>query len=184
MNNSIKKHNMKATRSLKLWLSVFTFTFGLALNSFAAAPEKVEFKDLPESVQKEITAKAGKRTLSSIAKKGAGDKITYAATVKTADGKDAVFTVDADGKFVKGKEETKLKDIPEAVQATIKAKAGDKTILKIEKKSKGDKTTYATTVKGSGDKEELITVDSDGKFIKMADVVKKDANAAAKPATK
>ena len=176
---------MKSTHSvIQSWASVLTFVLALGLNGFAVAGEKVQLKDLPEAVQKEITAKAEKRTITSIEKKSAGDKTAYTATVTTADGKHAVFTVGSDGKFVKSKETTTLKDIPTAVQATIKAKAGDKTVSTIEKKTKGDKTTYAATVKGADGKEALITVDADGKFVKMADAVKKDATAPAKPEAK
>jgi hypothetical protein len=64
------------------------------------------------------------------------------------------------------KEETvKMSDLPAAVQTTIKDKAGNNEIEKIEKKTEEGKTVYEAVVNKSG-KEWSIEVDANGKFLK------------------
>ena len=174
---------MKITHSLKIAFPALTLTLGLASASFGAVGEKIELKSAPAAAQSAIKAKAGDKSISAVEKKTKGDKITYAATVKGSDGKASIITVDPEGKLVNVKEDVKMKDLPAAVQAAIKDKAGDKTVSAIEKKIKGDKATYIATAKSSDGKAVLITVDSDGKVLKAVDA-KKDAATAAKPKTK
>jgi len=59
----------------------------------------------------------------------------------------------------------KMSDLPAAVQATIKDKAGANEIIKIEKKTEEGKTVYEAVVNKSG-KEWSIEVNEKGKFLK------------------
>ena len=59
----------------------------------------------------------------------------------------------------------KMSDLPTAVQATIKDKAGSNKIEKIEKKTEKGKTVYEAVVKKNG-QEWSIEVDANGKFLK------------------
>ncbi len=64
------------------------------------------------------------------------------------------------------KEETvKMSDLPAAVQATIKDKAGTNEIEKIEKKTEDGKTIYEAVVEKDG-KHWSIEVNEQGKFLK------------------
>jgi len=60
----------------------------------------------------------------------------------------------------------KMSDLPTAVQATIKDKAGSSEIEKIEKKTEEGKTVYEAVVNKNG-KEWSIEVDANGKFLKQ-----------------
>jgi hypothetical protein len=64
------------------------------------------------------------------------------------------------------KEETvQISSLPEAVQKTIKDKAGSNEIVKIEKKTEEGKTVYEAVVNKKG-KEWSIEVTEKGKFLK------------------
>lgn len=65
-----------------------------------------------------------------------------------------------------GHEETQveMKDVPEAAQTTIKEKAGNDQILRIEKETRKGKECYEAIVNRDG-KETAIQVDSSGKFL-------------------
>jgi uncharacterized membrane protein YkoI len=65
------------------------------------------------------------------------------------------------------KEETvQMSSLPEAVQTTIKDKAGSNAIVKVEKKTEEGKTVYEAVVNKKG-KEWSIEVDANGKFLKQ-----------------
>jgi uncharacterized membrane protein YkoI len=59
----------------------------------------------------------------------------------------------------------KMSDVPEAVQKTIKDKAGSNEIVKIEKKTEEGKIVYEAVINKKG-KERAIEVDANGKFLK------------------
>ena len=59
----------------------------------------------------------------------------------------------------------KMSDVPEAVQKTIKDKAGKHEIVKLEKKTEEGKTVYEAVVNKKG-KQWAIDVDANGKFLK------------------
>ena len=63
-------------------------------------------------------------------------------------------------------EAVQMKDLPAAVQTTIKDKAGKNEIMKIEKKTEDGQTVYEAVVNKSG-KEWSIEVDANGKFLKQ-----------------
>jgi hypothetical protein len=60
----------------------------------------------------------------------------------------------------------KMSDLPAAVQTTIKDKAGNNEIEKIEKKTEAGQTVYEAVVNKNG-KEWSIEVDANGKFLKQ-----------------
>ena len=64
------------------------------------------------------------------------------------------------------REETQveMKDVPEAAQTTIKEKAGNDQILRIEKETRKGKECYEAIVNKDG-KETAIQVDSSGKYL-------------------
>jgi len=62
-------------------------------------------------------------------------------------------------------EAVQMKDLPAAVQTTIKDKAGSNEIVKIEKKTEEGKTVYEAVVNKKGT-EWSIEVDANGKFLK------------------
>ena len=65
------------------------------------------------------------------------------------------------------KEETvQMSSLPEAVQKTIKDKAGSNEIEKIEKKTEKGETVYEALINKNG-KEWSIEVDANGKFLKQ-----------------
>ena len=65
------------------------------------------------------------------------------------------------------KEETvQMSSLSEAVQKTIKDKAGSNEIEKIEKKTEKGETVFEAVVKKNG-KEWSIEVDTNGKFLKQ-----------------
>ncbi len=67
------------------------------------------------------------------------------------------------------KEETvDMNSLPAAVQKTLKDKAADSEIVRVEKETKHGKTVYEGVVKENG-KEWGIQVDADGKFLKKHD---------------
>ena len=57
-----------------------------------------------------------------------------------------------------------MKDLPAAVQSTIKDKAGNDPILRIEKETRKGKQCYEAVVTKDG-KETAIRVDTTGKYI-------------------
>ena len=57
-----------------------------------------------------------------------------------------------------------MKDLPEAAQTTIKEKAGNDQILRIEKETRKGKECYEAIVSKDG-KETAIQVDASGKFL-------------------
>jgi len=60
----------------------------------------------------------------------------------------------------------KMSDVPEAVQKTIKDKAGSNEIMKLEKKTEEGKTVYEAMVNKKGN-QWAIEVDASGKFLKQ-----------------
>ncbi len=62
-------------------------------------------------------------------------------------------------------EAVQMKDLPTAVQTTIKDKAGSNEIVKIEKKTEEGKTVYEAVINKKGT-EWSIEVDANGKFLK------------------
>jgi uncharacterized membrane protein YkoI len=61
-------------------------------------------------------------------------------------------------------EHVNLKDLPEAVQKTMKEKAGDNEIIRIEKEARKGKTVYEAVIKKDG-KEWGLAVDENGKYL-------------------
>ncbi len=57
-----------------------------------------------------------------------------------------------------------MKDLPAAAQSTIKEKAGNDQILRIQKENRKGKECYDAIVNKNG-KETAIRVDANGKFI-------------------
>jgi len=70
------------------------------------------------------------------------------------------------GAVAQAHEETQveMKDLPEAAQTTIKDKAGNDQILRIEKETRKGKELYEAIVSKDG-KETAIRVDSKGKYL-------------------
>src|SRR2546423_8378033 len=70
------------------------------------------------------------------------------------------------GVVAQAHEETtvEMKDLPAAVQTTIKDKAGNDQILRIEKETRKGKECYDAIVNKDG-KETAIRVDASGKFL-------------------
>lgn len=60
--------------------------------------------------------------------------------------------------------QVEMKDVPEAAQTTIKEKAGNDQILRIEKETRKGKECYEAIVSKDG-KETAIQVDSKGKYL-------------------
>jgi hypothetical protein len=58
-----------------------------------------------------------------------------------------------------------MSDLPAAAQTTIKAKAGNNEIIKVEKKTEEGKTIYEAVVNKDG-KKWSIEVNEQGKFLK------------------
>jgi uncharacterized membrane protein YkoI len=61
-------------------------------------------------------------------------------------------------------QQVQLKDLPEAVQKTIKDKAGSQEINRVEKETRHGKVVYEAIVNKDG-KEWAITVDENGKYV-------------------
>ena len=60
--------------------------------------------------------------------------------------------------------QVEMKDVPEAAQTTIKEKAGNDQILRIEKETRKGKECYDAIVSKDG-KETAIQVDANGKYL-------------------
>jgi hypothetical protein len=60
--------------------------------------------------------------------------------------------------------QVEMKDLPEAAQTTIKEKAGNDQILRIQKETRKGKECYEAIVNKNG-KETAIQVDANGKFL-------------------
>ena len=60
--------------------------------------------------------------------------------------------------------QVEMKDVPEAAQTTIKEKAGNDQILRIEKETRKGKECYEAIVNKDG-KETAIQVDTAGKYL-------------------
>jgi hypothetical protein len=84
--------------------------------------------------------------------------------------------------FAKEHEETpvQMSDLPEAVQKTIKDKAGDNEIVRIEKETRHGKTVYDAVINKDG-KESGIEVDENGKYLKTHDESKGHKEKGEKP---
>ena len=61
-------------------------------------------------------------------------------------------------------ENVDMKDLPEAVQKTMKDKAGDNEIVRVEKETEKGKTVYEAVIKKNG-KEWGLSVDENGKYL-------------------
>jgi uncharacterized membrane protein YkoI len=72
----------------------------------------------------------------------------------------------AHGKHGKKEETVDMNSLPAEVQKTLKDKAADSEIIRVEKATKHGKTVYEGVVKKDG-KEWDILVDADGKFLKQ-----------------
>jgi hypothetical protein len=72
-----------------------------------------------------------------------------------------------------------MKDVPAAAQTTIKEKAGNDQILRIEKETRKGKECYEAIVSKDG-RETAIRVDASGKFLGTHDETAEKANKAEK----
>jgi uncharacterized membrane protein YkoI len=61
-------------------------------------------------------------------------------------------------------EHVDMKDLPEAVQKTMKEKAGDKEIIRVEKETRKGKMVYEAVIKQNGT-EWGLAVDENGKYL-------------------
>ena len=61
-------------------------------------------------------------------------------------------------------QQVQMKDLPEAVQKTIKDKAGSQEINRVEKETRRGKVVYEAIINKNG-KEMAITVDQNGKYV-------------------
>lgn len=61
-------------------------------------------------------------------------------------------------------EHIEMKDLPKAVQKTMKEKAGDSEIIRVEKEMEEGKTVYEAVIRKDG-KEWGLTVDETGKYL-------------------
>jgi uncharacterized membrane protein YkoI len=152
------------------------------------AEEKDEFVSLsqaPVAVRATIKAQASPDQIVKIVKADENGTVVYEAEI-IKDGKKSELTIAADGKILDtenageekeekgtGKAEEKagekdevvsLSQAPAAVQATIKAQAGDGKIGKIVKGMDNGKTVYEATIT-KGSKTTDISVDPDGKLL-------------------
>lgn len=132
------------------------------------ASATVTLKDCPAPVQKTIKQNTGDAAIVEINREDVDGDIEYVVTIKQ-DGKERDMFVAPDGKFLGWEEEVSLADCPEAVQKTIKDKAGAATVMLILKETEGDGSVeYAVTIK-QDDNERDFTVGSDGKFVGWED---------------
>src|SRR5438045_9399488 len=76
----------------------------------------------------------------------------------------AVFTFGVTAQAKHEETQVDMKDLPVAVQTTIKDKAGNDQILRIEKETRKGKECYDAIVNKDG-KETAIRVDASGKFL-------------------
>ena len=92
---------MKTTKAVLATAIGVAFTLGAAAQPGKHPGEKVDLKSLPEAVQKTITEKAaGGSIVKALREDDPDGKWNYEVFVK-ANGKEAGFEVDPNGKFVK-----------------------------------------------------------------------------------
>jgi uncharacterized membrane protein YkoI len=87
-------------------------------------------------------------------------RVLAVATIMTLGAWAPLFADEEDEQTVK------MSDLPAAAQTTIKDKAGNNEIEKIEKKTEARQTVYEAVVNKNG-KEWSIEVDANGKFLKQ-----------------
>jgi len=80
----------------------------------------------------------------------------------------------AHGKHGKKEETVDMNSLPAEVQKTLKDKAADSEIIRVEKETKHGKTVYEGVVVKKDGKEWDILVDASGKFLKQHESKEKE----------
>ena len=142
--------------------SLMTIVLALAVGSALVAEQKIQIKDLPAAVQKEVQQEEAKGAIvkNIIAEKDGG-KIVYEVET-TVGGRTRDLVFDAAGRLMVSEEEVSIDAVPAAVKASLQA-AGN--VIKIETVTKGGKVTYEAQVEKNGKKSE-VAVDAAGKRVK------------------
>jgi hypothetical protein len=144
---------------------------------------KVMFNQLPQPVQKTFRAESGMLNIENLRKLTKNGETRYQGTFDKGDMKGKI-TVAKDGSLLRFQESselalvpetprisqtgTKLSDLPEAVQKTIKEQAGSATPGDFSKSTESGKTVYHAAFNESGVHTDLFLAE-DGKIVGRAD---------------
>ncbi|HEY1172442.1 MAG TPA: PepSY domain-containing protein [Verrucomicrobiae bacterium] len=159
---------------MKTTLTCLLLGVSLATPAFA---EKVEFNQLPEAVQKAITQQKGadvkKITIDKETKDG---RTVYEVDMNREDAKDQKLVIAADGSLVKDSDRDNsrtttasgdyvprfprmqsvdMKDVPQAVQATINKEAAGRKVVDIDKETWNGQPVYEVEFAQTGRNAQL-----------------------------
>jgi hypothetical protein len=145
----------------------------------SARKETISFNQLPERVQKTVSAAAGGANVENVQKLTKNGRTCYQASFdqKNMKGK---LTVSEDGSLLQyqqaedlalvaavptiPKTGMSLTDLPEAARKTIKEQAGSNDVGDVSKKTEGTRTLYHAAFNDAGVHTSLL-VDEDGKLV-------------------
>jgi uncharacterized membrane protein YkoI len=132
----------------------------VALNGCDMLSKEVKLEDVPPGAQSVIKSHTSGGTIEKITRKKEDDKHYYKVKYKK-DGRESKLEVDEDGKVLKMEENLAMKDLPPAVQKTVKAKSAGGKIKELELETEDGKTFYEVEFEKDG-KEHKVKIAKDG----------------------
>jgi uncharacterized membrane protein YkoI len=135
----------------------------MALNGCDMFSKEVKLEDVPPAAQAVIQSHTSGGTIEKITRKKEEGKHYYKVKYKK-DGRESKLEVDEDGKVLKMEEILAMKDLPPAVQKTVKAKSAGGKIEELELETEDGKTFYEIEFKKDG-KEHKLKVAKDGTIL-------------------
>ena len=143
------------------WMvSGIVLILAVALYGCNMFPKEVKLEDVPPAARSVIQSHTSGGTIEKITRKKEEGKHYYKVKYKK-DGRESKLEVDENGKVLKMEEILAMKDLPPAVQKTVKAKSAGGKIEELELETEDGKTFYEIEFEKDG-KEYKLKVAKDG----------------------
>ncbi len=138
-------------------------TCGLLLAGIVLADDneiKIQFKDLPEAVQRSAREQSKGATVRGYSKETENGKTRYEVETRVA-GKNRDVLLDESGAVVEVEQQIELASVPSPAMTGLKKQASGGDILSVESVTRGSNVSYEAVVSKGGRKRE-IAVTADG----------------------
>jgi len=141
-----------------LILSVFAIT--MSARAAETATQTIPLDKAPPAVQKQIKSQVGGATLDEIEREEDNGEISYSVSFTRKNGEDSSLTVGEDGSLLGV--EVQLKELPAAIQQTIKVQLGSGTLDSIEKTFDEGEVSYDVSFTRKDGVERSFSLDAKG----------------------
>ena len=125
-----------------------------------ASEKRINYGDLPPTVQKTAQAETKGATVKAYLKEVAKGRVIYEVETVT-DGKSRDISIDSSGMVIETEQQVSLDAVPADARAAIRKEAESNSILKVEEVKSDSETAYEAQILSNG-KHREVRVHADG----------------------